>query len=122
MKFISPQGFGTGFFTMFADRLYFVTADHVVEDFGNYKGRVAKIAGKALNMDALAFEPDIHRDFSHARISDEDLAKVGLAYVLHLDLKRKLKELKSNHPMLADCPDGLRPKLKRKVLSLCLPI
>ena len=87
-RFVAAEGFGTGFLTLVENRIYFVTADHVVAEFGNYGACVANISGKSFDIGLLSFCRDGHRDFSSAKVPDEELAKLDLNTIKYCDLDR----------------------------------
>ncbi len=87
-KYVSAQGFGTGFVASVGDDIYFFTAFHVVDDFRKYKHRVANVGGKSLDLDSLTFHGDKATDIAFAKMEKNDLLELGLLKIKHCDLAR----------------------------------
>ncbi|WP_298853078.1 hypothetical protein [uncultured Aquimonas sp.] len=91
-RFVSAEGFGTGFLTSIKTEMYFFTAYHVLEDFKRYSVRIANIGGKAFDLDSLEFQGDKKLDIGFARVDAQQLRHLGLSSVKHCPLARDWSE------------------------------
>ncbi|UHQ19021.1 serine protease [Lysobacter sp. KIS68-7] len=72
--YVHAAGFGSGFIASRGTTFFFITADHVVDDFSKFKVAVANIAGRSFDLSLLRFSRNESRDCAVATLPHQLLA------------------------------------------------